>query len=427
MRKAVLILALGWSGLCYGQGSLYSGVAQTATGQALAGVSAVICNGTDPTGTATPCSGIAPTYTDVTLGTQCTAFPSVTAVEGPASGTGCTYPGLTDGYGNFTFYAAAGSFWLEIYGYGISTPYIKQIIFPFVQSQSTSAFVNPGIFTNTQMNEYVTSVINNCNSSTEEQLTAGTSNFSSNAISGCIIAPITSAVVNANAVAGYSKSLSTTTSAVGGNFQGHSAVSNGFTAFGVDAWAFDDVGVTNTPLTALEADLQTNNADASYVAVNGLNIVGNFKGGQIGNPPTNYKAKAAQCVAIGTGNWNVCFWVPDGAANTALFMGAQCSTGTCSGSVIRSHGMTSSVESQEVTFGSDATGNPLLTSGAGTVGLRTSPKVFANLPTCVSGLEGSMSPITDSSTVTWGATITGGSTNHVMGYCDGTNWTVMAK
>jgi hypothetical protein len=52
---------------------------------------------------------------------------------------------------------------------------------------------------------------------------------------------------------------------------------------------------------------------------------------------------------------------------------------------------------------------------------------FSTLPTCSSSVEGSTVPVTDSTTNTWGATITGGSTNHVLAYCDGTNWTVAAK
>lgn len=53
--------------------------------------------------------------------------------------------------------------------------------------------------------------------------------------------------------------------------------------------------------------------------------------------------------------------------------------------------------------------------------------VFAALPACATGLEGTKRSISDSTTVTWGATITGGSSSHVLAYCDGTNWTVEAK
>jgi hypothetical protein len=38
-----------------------------------------------------------------------------------------------------------------------------------------------------------------------------------------------------------------------------------------------------------------------------------------------------------------------------------------------------------------------------------------------------MQPVSDSTSTSWGATITGGGANHVLAYCDGTNWTVMAK
>lgn len=51
--------------------------------------------------------------------------------------------------------------------------------------------------------------------------------------------------------------------------------------------------------------------------------------------------------------------------------------------------------------------------------------VFSALPTCVSGLDGSIAPVTDSSTSTGGATISGGGSNHVAAYCNGTNWVVL--
>jgi len=38
-----------------------------------------------------------------------------------------------------------------------------------------------------------------------------------------------------------------------------------------------------------------------------------------------------------------------------------------------------------------------------------------------------MEAVTDSTTNTWGGTITGGGADHVLAYCDGTNWTVAAK
>lgn len=57
-------------------------------------------------------------------------------------------------------------------------------------------------------------------------------------------------------------------------------------------------------------------------------------------------------------------------------------------------------------------------------GLRSSAVAFASA--IGSPVEGTIQAFTDSSTATWGATITGGGANHVLGYFNGTNWTVMA-
>jgi len=55
------------------------------------------------------------------------------------------------------------------------------------------------------------------------------------------------------------------------------------------------------------------------------------------------------------------------------------------------------------------------------------PVAFASAPACNSGNEGSLQAITDATVNTWGSTIAGSGSYHVLGYCDGTNWTVMAK
>jgi hypothetical protein len=57
--------------------------------------------------------------------------------------------------------------------------------------------------------------------------------------------------------------------------------------------------------------------------------------------------------------------------------------------------------------------------------LRVKPVTFANLPSSPS--EGMTAPITDSTVNTWGSIIAGGGANHVLGYYNGTNWTVAAK
>jgi hypothetical protein len=53
--------------------------------------------------------------------------------------------------------------------------------------------------------------------------------------------------------------------------------------------------------------------------------------------------------------------------------------------------------------------------------------VFSSLPACAAGIEGTLMPVSDSTTNVLGATITGTGANHVLAYCDGTNWTVASK
>jgi len=85
-------------------------------------------------------------------------------------------------------------------------------------------------------------------------------------------------------------------------------------------------------------------------------------------------------------------------------------------------------------FITGSTGGPLSNSGTGNLvaygnigDTVTSAMVFATLPACSATYAGGLASISDSSTVTWGATITGTGTpgtTPVLGFCDGTNWTV---
>lgn len=72
-----------------------------------------------------------------------------------------------------------------------------------------------------------------------------------------------------------------------------------------------------------------------------------------------------------------------------------------------------------------ASGN-MTVSGA----FRTVPKTFAALGgagACNVGNEGYFATVTDSNTNVWGDVVTGGGSNRVLVYCNGTNWSVMAK
>jgi len=67
----------------------------------------------------------------------------------------------------------------------------------------------------------------------------------------------------------------------------------------------------------------------------------------------------------------------------------------------------------------------VITNSGGTHdNVRRTPMAFASLPSCAAGTQGSFAFVTDSTTTTYGATITGGSSGKVWAVCDGTNWTV---
>jgi len=61
-------------------------------------------------------------------------------------------------------------------------------------------------------------------------------------------------------------------------------------------------------------------------------------------------------------------------------------------------------------------------------GVQASGQTYSTLPTCASGTQGRHVTVTDSTVNTWGTAITtGGGSNIVGAFCNGTNYTVEAK
>jgi hypothetical protein len=85
------------------------------------------------------------------------------------------------------------------------------------------------------------------------------------------------------------------------------------------------------------------------------------------------------------------------------------------------------IDENQTTSGYDTVHNNLKVAGTGPSLVQPGTNLFSALPTCNSGQEGSIAPVTDSTTNTWGATITGSGSDHVLAYCDSANWTVMGK
>ena len=67
----------------------------------------------------------------------------------------------------------------------------------------------------------------------------------------------------------------------------------------------------------------------------------------------------------------------------------------------------------------------LSTGATETAANRLIPGIFLYTPACSAIYEGWYADITDSTTATLGATITGSGSNHVLGWCNGTNWVVV--
>lgn len=65
-------------------------------------------------------------------------------------------------------------------------------------------------------------------------------------------------------------------------------------------------------------------------------------------------------------------------------------------------------------------------AGVDAVAYRTVPVAFGSAIACGASTEGTTQAFNNSNTIVWGTTIAAGGTNHVLGYCDGTNWTVAA-
>lgn len=67
-----------------------------------------------------------------------------------------------------------------------------------------------------------------------------------------------------------------------------------------------------------------------------------------------------------------------------------------------------------------------LKTNLGTLETRFDPTAVAFTGLPATPTEGDLRIVTDSNTATWGATIAGSGANRVLGYFNGTNWTVAA-
>jgi hypothetical protein len=142
---------------------------------------------------------------------------------------------------------------------------------PKAQQTSTVFLSNSGAFTNTQMNEYVQSLLNSCSPAAE--WAAGNGGYTTDGVTGCVATPSGSAVTNSNAVAGYVNNSSTATNAVGGYFSAR-CLANGTKCWGANPVVKDSTGLSGGTMIGMEVDVNLNNT--TYAGVNGILISGLF-------------------------------------------------------------------------------------------------------------------------------------------------------
>jgi hypothetical protein len=125
--------------------------------------------------------------------------------------------------------------------------------------------------------------------------------------------------------------------------------------------------------------------------------------------------------------------VTSGAGNVFIGKSASQSAGITSGQYNTFVGFAAQNSGSNVS-NSSCLGYNCVATASNEIVLGTSAEVvqiikntFSTLPACASGYEGTLKSVSDSTTNTWGATITGSGSDHVLAYCDGTNWTVAAK
>lgn len=169
--------------------------------------------------------------------------------------------------GFWTFYVATGTTVdVTISGAGLSSPFT----FPALTAGSTGGggggnpFVFPGVFTNTQMNDGVTSSVNGLTSI--EFHNSGQSGYATEAVSGAISVPVSSTVQNANGTSGYVTNSSTTTAAIGGYFSSRS-LANSAVVYGMRGTAVLSSGLSPSVANAIAGTYDlANNSGSDWTA-----------------------------------------------------------------------------------------------------------------------------------------------------------------
>ena len=248
------------------------------------------------------------------------------------------------------------------------------------------AFVNTGVFTNTQQNNYLSSALGGINTATWYSSAQG-GQFSTDALAGGIACPFGATVHQCNGIAGYAVSAANSVggggglgdfaNTVGGYFTSQSVASN--TAnWGFNTLVQDFGGTSNTWMVGTEIDTNFNGSPAYATGIQGNGAGTGTLPTAIAPGQTTFLGAAFMDVAtpytgLGGSNWRWPLGINfrRGAINgTAVQIDAPCLSGAvpCNSDAITFTAYDASNVAHTASIGGDSTGSLLVsqlrTSGA---------------------------------------------------------------
>lgn len=186
-------------------------------------------------------------------------------------------------------------------------------------SGGTINYQNAGVFTDTQMNTYVSSLLNGLSPSNEYHTYGGPGHFDTEALTGGVSIPNASTVWQSSGIAGYAVNDSTTTNGVGGYFYARAAIA------GTHIWSLNTIALDNgLAVINAGAEFDTNCSNASSIC-NGITVIGASTAQFTGN---GVSVSTPSIQNPGLVKWSNGFLTQDGAAVGGLVLGAASPSGT---------------------------------------------------------------------------------------------------
>jgi len=218
--------------------------------------------------------------------------------------------------------------------------------------QSGGTFANTGVFTNTQMNEYVQSLVNSAVPLTEYRRIFA-SGFATDGLTSAIAVPVGATVATASAVAGYANTSGGSATATNGGYFQSTCITANSQCYGGQFWGLDVGGIAGNLMGGIKVFLQPQNTPASYGAplsgvTSSLNSI---------SSGTFTSSNAFNAVVGGSGIWDYGFNSGVGQAVHFGYAGPTCSSGSCSSQTMIFQSMSGGILGNRIAFSTDTASN----------------------------------------------------------------------